>query len=155
MFFDILNRDSLSWIWHKDLGEKISEDWTHCFCISRLTLRYFFINCFWSFCNKRCLARNHLHHENTKAPNVNFCTMFIASPEYFRSNVRWSSTIRIGPTILTFQLLCKTKINEFYVTPLQHRNDDVLRLEVPIDNIVWVQILKSQQHLCGIVSHIV
>ena len=79
MLFDIINRNSLSWIRNKDLGKKISEDWTHCLCVRRLALRYFLINSFRSFSNKRCLTRNYFNHENTEAPNVDFCAMFIAS----------------------------------------------------------------------------
>ena len=154
MFFDIVKRNSLSWIRNEDLGEKISEDWAHCFCVCGLTLRYFFINSFWIVSSKWRCARNYLHHQDTKAPNIDFGPMLIASSQNLRSDICWSSTICIGPTVLTFQLLGKTEINEFDMTPLQHRDNDVFWLEIPVKNIVWVQILQSQQHLCSIIRHI-
>ena len=111
--------------------------------IGRLALNNVFIQFLGVVSFEGELARHQLSHELTETPHINGVGIASTS-QNLGGDVSRSATV--GERLPTLHDLCKAEVHQLHVSPLELREHDILWLEVPVNDISFVQVLKSHQH---------
>ena len=90
-------------------------------------------------------SADHLANQDADAPYVRLVGMADLGEHYLRGAIPWRATIRVRPSIDVLQLLGEPKVYQFHV-PLSV-DQDVLRLEIPVDDIFRMQTFDGQDDL--------
>lgn len=83
-------------------------------------------------------------HEDAERPPVGFFAVAFLSDDFW-GNILWSSYDSVGFSTGVAELLGHTEIGQLKVTV--RVQEDILRLQVSVDDVFLVEILKCQQDL--------
>ena len=102
------------------------------------------INFVWVLIVEGRVARQHFKDENAQRPPVH--PMVVTDRhDYLRREILWSPTQSERPVI---NLLREAKVCYFHVPVGSH--EQVLRFEVPIRDLLLMEVLKGQNYLCDV-----
>ena len=86
-------------------------------------------------------AGDHFVCQDSQGPPVDRFSVTLIK-QNFRREVLWRTAQCVSPCLA---VLCEAKVSEFEVA--LHIDEDVLRLEISIDDVLGVQVFKHQGHL--------
>ena len=113
--------------------------WVPWFCVYD-----FSVDVHWVVVLEGRVACQHFVEQDTKCPPINSQTVTLIK-QYFRRNVLWSSANGIRTFL---DDLRESEINHFQITVRADHN--VFRLQVPIHNLLALQVLKNGDDLASI-----
>jgi hypothetical protein len=111
--FHLFKRNPYLRIWYKNFAEKVSQLCRYKFVVLWLACVNSLVHSLSGLCLERCLARDYLDHQNTKAPYVHLIAVAVVPSQYLRCNICGCSAICHSFLIYLFQSFGKSKIHQF------------------------------------------
>ena len=142
MLFYIVNFNSWFWVWNKYFIQKISYWLVDLPIIIRLSQINFFVNKLCRLRLKRRLPWYDFTNKNTKTPNINLKRVSYTS-YYFRGNVSRCPTNCESLLTKVFEMPGKSIVNKPDMTSFLHRQNNIFRFKISINDIIKMQIFQN------------
>ena len=142
MLFNIVNFNSWFWVWNKYFIQKISYWLVDLPIIIRLSQINFFVNKLCRLRLKRRLPWYDFTNKNTKTPNINLKRVSYTS-YYFRGNVSRRPTNCKSFLSNVFEMPGKSIVNKPDMTSFLHRQNNIFRFKISINDIIKMQIFQN------------